>query len=61
MGIIRVADTTLFHVAAIELGDATQWNRIASLNGLKDPMLRGAVELLLPPYDAAATGGISAQ
>lgn len=58
---IRVADTTLFHVAAKELGDATQWNRIAALNGLSDPMLRGVVELLLPPYDASATGGLQGQ
>ena len=61
MLIIRVADTTLFHVAAQELGDATQWNRIAALNGLNDPMIYGVVELLLPPYDASATGGLPGQ
>jgi hypothetical protein len=61
MAIVRVADTTLFHVAAQELGDATQWNRIAMLNGLSDPMLSGVVELLLPPYDASVTGGLPGQ
>ena len=61
MPIIRVANTTLFHVAAQELGDATQWNRIAALNGLTDPMLLGVAELLLPPYDASATGGLAGQ
>ncbi len=61
MLIIRVSDTTLFHVAAQELGDATQWNRIAALNGLNDPMIYGVVELLLPPYDASANGGLPGQ
>ena len=61
MPIIRVADTTLFHVAARELGDATQWNRVALLNNLTDPVVRGVVELLLPPYDISATGGLSGQ
>ena len=61
MGMIRVANTTLFHVAAQELGDATQWNRIAVLNGLSDPMLLGVVELFLPPYDLGATGGLPEQ
>ncbi len=61
MGMIRVTNTTLFHVAAQELGDATQWNRIAVLNGLSDPVLQGVVELLLPPYDLSATGGLPEQ
>ncbi len=61
MGMIRVANTTLFHVAAQELGDATQWNRIAALNGLDDPMLVGVVELLMPSYDVSATGGLPGQ
>lgn len=45
---ITVSNTTLFHVAASVLGDATQWNRIAALNGLVDPMLAGVVTLRLP-------------
>ena len=61
MPMIRVGNTTLFHVAAAELGDATQWNRIAALNGLSDPMLYGVVTLLLPPYDLSATGGLPGQ
>ncbi len=58
---IHVADTTLFHVAAEQLGDATQWNRVASLNGLTDPMLKGVCVLLIPPYDASMTGGLPEQ
>ena len=45
---VTVTDTTLFHVAATWLGDATQWNRIADLNGLNDPLLVGIVTLSLP-------------
>jgi hypothetical protein len=52
---------TLFHVAASELGDATQWLRIARLNGLSDPVLNGVVALKLPPSDTQAGGGIAEQ
>lgn len=52
---------TLFHVAASELGDATQWLRIARLNGLSDPLLHGVLELKLPPLDPQAGGGIAEQ
>lgn len=52
---------TLFHVAAAELGDATQWLRIARLNNLSDPVLTGVVELRLPPRDPQAGGGIAEQ
>ncbi len=49
MRTVTVAGGTLFRVAADELGDATQWVRIAQLNGLSDPMLVGVVTLKLPP------------
>lgn len=55
------AGGTLFHVAAAELGDATQWLRIARLNGRDDPMLEGMVTLKLPSRDPAAGGGIAEQ
>ena len=61
MRTILQAGGTLFHVAAAELGDATQWLRIARLNGLSDPMLAGVVRLALPPRDAAAGGGVAEQ
>ena len=56
---ITVAGGNLFQIAAKELGDATQWNRIASLNGITDPMIVGVVTLQLPPVNpAAGNGGI---
>ncbi len=61
MRTITVAGGTLFRVAVDELGDATQWVRIAALNGLKDPMLSGVVTLRLPPVDPKAGGGVIAR
>ena len=58
---IIVSGENLFRIAARELGDATQWVRIAQLNGLSDPMLTGVVTLRLPPRDPSAGGGIAAQ
>jgi hypothetical protein len=61
MRTILQAGGTLFHVAASELGDATQWLRIARLNGLSDPVIEGVVRLALPPRDPQAGGGIAEQ
>lgn len=61
MRTIMQAGGTLFHVAAAELGDATQWLRIARLNGIDDPMLAGVVTLKLPARDLAAGGGVAEQ
>lgn len=58
---ITVTGGTLFAVAASELGDATQWNRIARLNRIADPRLSGVVSLRLPEVDANAGGGIATQ
>jgi hypothetical protein len=58
MRTIIVAGTDLFTVAAQELGDATQWYRIAALNGLTDPMVFGLTTLLVPVLDASAIGGL---
>ena len=50
---------TLFEVAEVQLGDATQWYRIAKLNGLTDPWLDGPVKLLIPDLDpTGGNGGI---
>ncbi|WP_293857192.1 LysM peptidoglycan-binding domain-containing protein [uncultured Alsobacter sp.] len=57
--VITVTGGTLFAIAAQYLGDATQWNRIARLNGLTDPFLTGTVTLRIPPANAnAGNGGI---
>jgi hypothetical protein len=58
---ITVAGGDLFHIAAAVLHDATQWIRIAQLNGLSDPVLRGVTVLQLPAPDPAAGGGIATQ
>ena len=58
---ITVAGGDLFHIAAQKLGDATQWIRIAQLNGLSDPLLTGVTTLQLPTPNPAAGGGIARQ
>ena len=56
---ITVGGGNLFQLAAQHLGDATQWNRIAALNGLTDPFLTGVVTLRIPPRDpSGGNGGI---
>jgi len=61
MRTITVAGGNLFAIAAAQLGDATQWIRIAQLNNLSDPMLNGVVRLQLPAPDPKASGGIAKQ
>jgi hypothetical protein len=56
---ITVAGANLFRLALVYLGDATQWNRIAALNGLWDPVVPGIRTLLIPPRDpGSGNGGI---
>jgi nucleoid-associated protein YgaU len=61
MQTVTVAGGNLFQIAAQYLNDATQWIRIAQLNGIDDPMLTGVVTLLIPDTDANAGGGIATQ
>jgi hypothetical protein len=58
---LTVNGGNLFRIAAQQLGDATQWIRIAQLNSLSDPMLSGTVVLLIPDRDPNAGGGVAAQ
>lgn len=55
---ITVAGGNLYALAAVHLGDATQWIRIAQLNRLSDPVVTGVVTLALPPVDRSAGGGV---
>lgn len=55
---IVVAGTNLYAVVAAELGDATQWYRIAVLNRIDDPMIFGLTTLQLPDYDPSTSGGV---
>ena len=61
MQILTVAGGNLFRIAAEQLGDATQWIRIAQLNAITDPMLTGLVTLSLPDLNPAAGGGVANQ
>lgn len=56
---ITVAGGNLFQIAAAQLGDATQWIRIAQLNNISDPFLTGIVNLLIPDINSSAGGGIA--
>ncbi|MDE2197914.1 MAG: hypothetical protein KGJ41_02740 [Rhodospirillales bacterium] len=58
---MTVAGGNLFRIAEEQHGDATQWIRIAQLNGLSDPMLEGVVTLMIPDVDPSAGGGIVVQ
>ena len=58
---VQLAGGNLFALAAQELGDATQWNRIAALNNLSDPWLSGLTILCLPDLDPSAGGGVGVQ
>lgn len=56
---IKVAGANLFQLAALYLGDATHWNRIAALNGLTDFQVSGPMTLRIPAIDkSAGNGGI---
>ena len=61
MRTITVVGGNLFRIAAEQLGDATQWIRIAQLNAISDPMLIGMTTLLIPASDPNAGGGIADQ
>jgi hypothetical protein len=61
MQTITVTGGNLFQIAATELGDATQWIRIAQLNNISDPTLIGIVALTIPDIDQDAGGGIAPQ
>ena len=58
MRTIIVTSDNLFSIAARELGDATQWIRIAKLNRLSDPFVTGVQTLKLPLVDPNAGGGV---
>lgn len=61
MRTITVVGGNLFRIAADELGDATQWIRIAELNRIGDPMLAGKATIAIPAKDPNAGGGIATQ
>jgi hypothetical protein len=58
---VTVFSGNLFEIAALYLGDATQWVRIAQLNNLRDPEIQGMTTLTLPLINSNAGGGIVVQ
>jgi len=50
---VSFSNTTLFHIAAEYLGDATRWDELAALNHLSDPQITGIRHLKLPVQDQA--------
>jgi hypothetical protein len=58
---VTVTGGDLFHIAAAELGDATQWIRIAQINDISDPVLEGVLTLLIPDIDPSSGGGVAVQ
>ena len=53
--------TTLFAVAAAQLGDALLWWQVAQLNSLSDPNLLANTTLVLPTSGAPDNGGVAPQ
>ncbi len=58
---ITVIDGNLFEIAASELGSALQWVNIARVNGLRDPVLSGENQLIIPDFSTASSDGIGPQ
>lgn len=61
MRMLTIAGGNLFRIAAEQLGDATQWIRIAQVNGRLDPILSGLTVLSIPDVDPSAGGGVARQ
>ena len=58
---VTVSQTTCEALAAQYLGDASQFVRIMSQNGLVDPDIGELVTLVLPDLDPSQTGGVPPQ
>jgi len=54
---VNVNGANLYQLAAQYLLDATQWYRIAQLNGLSDPFVVGPLTLKIPPI-GPSNGGV---
>lgn len=53
---VNYSGGNLFRIALEQLGDATQWWRIAQANGLTDFMLSGNGTLTIPDPDTSFNG-----
>jgi hypothetical protein len=55
--VVTIANGNLFSIAQRVYGDAAEWSTIARANGLLDPDLIGAQDLVIPP-NPQDTGGV---
>jgi hypothetical protein len=53
--VVRVANTTLFDIAAQQQSDPLQWVAIAELNGIIDPWITPLTAILIPPVFPTGT------
>ena len=58
---LAIVGGNLFQLAAQELGDATQWIRIAQQNDILDPIIAGPISLQIPDPIAYGGGGVASQ
>jgi hypothetical protein len=58
---VSSADVDVFHVAAVQYGDATLWHLIMAANNLSDPVIDGLTTLTIPAADPSQTGGVPQQ
>ena len=56
--LVSPADVSLFHVAARELGRASDWIRLAQINGLVDPAITTLGTLQVPTDGAPSLTGL---
>ena len=61
MRTLSVSGTTLFHIAAAELGSALQWITVARMNQISDPMITSLTTLKIPSRSALFEDGIGPQ
>jgi hypothetical protein len=51
----------LFEIAASQLGSALQWINIARTNNVRDPILSGQNEIIVPVFSSVFDDGIGPQ
>jgi hypothetical protein len=61
MKTITTINGNLFEIAAVELGSALQWVNIARANNLKDPMISGQMQIIIPDFSSVFSDGIGPQ
>ena len=55
--LVRVSNTSLFHLAARYLGDATLWYILADLNNIDDPWIVKMTEIKIPDATGVVSNG----